>query len=140
MLRTASKYANVHRAADAPRQAAPSQRHHPRPGLNLLIPKVGALVKQSRVFWEELRRGEWFKRYVKADKHHCQQRWNHTARNLRNFDPRPNHQSDLELKAMVPARDFFRWQQTDPNFWDDDKNLRKLKRDNEAARNCIFNV
>lgn len=47
------------------------------------------------------------------------------------FAGRQRHfKGDAELKAIVPAREFFRWRQQDKHFWEDDSNLRSLKRDN----------
>lgn len=52
----------------------------------------------------------------------------HLARKYRNYQP--NKKSEHHLRAVMDARTYFRWKQTDPHFFDDDKNLKNFLRDN----------
>lgn len=97
-------------------------------GLNVFIPTLKAVT----IRWDEwmdkaLREGGFLERYMARERHTGQRRQRAVARKMQGF--KQNMKSDFELKAAVPAREFFRWKQEDPDFWLDDKNLKSLKRD-----------
>lgn len=58
----------------------------------------------------------------------AKQRLAYLARKYRNYQP--NKKSEHRLRAVMDARTYFRWKQTDPHFFDDDKNLKNFLRDN----------
>lgn len=39
-----------------------------------------------------------------------------------------------QVTGIIDARTYFRWQQEDPDFWNDDGNYRKFLRDNPECR------
>lgn len=51
-------------------------------------------------------------------------------------DWRQDPRSELQLVARIPLTSYLRWAQTDPHFWDDPANLKRLRRDDETA--CVF--
>jgi hypothetical protein len=79
-------------------------------------------------------------RYIEAEKARSPLRARAVGRQMQNFSVRrqATNSWDWELKAAIPAREFFRWKKEDPDFWRDDSNLRSLKRDNPDL--CIYNV
>lgn len=77
---------------------------------------------------KELKEGGYLKTYLDREKHLTPARYRRLAQRLRGF--KQNNKSDMRVRAHVPARDFFRWRHTDPHFFDDQQNLKSLKRDN----------
>lgn len=75
--------------------------------------------------------GELFQ-YLRREKLQSAQRHRTVARQMDGFQQ--NNKSDWRLLAAVPAREFFRWKEQDPHFWDDNKNLKSYRRDNPDAR------
>jgi hypothetical protein len=135
MVTPASKYADVRRAG-ARTPARPASRRAP----TILIPKPHQALNWGEWMWSELREGGMLQRMFAQEKHTCARRWQEASRRLQAYCAKQNAQSDYELKAMVPLRDFIRWHNTDPDFWKDDKNLKRLKRDNDMAAGAIVNV
>lgn len=76
----------------------------------------------------ELRQGGMLHEYLRVERALTERRWRRIRAKYQSF--RQNNRSEWRLIAAVPARDFHRWQQTDPDFWRDDSNLRSLRRDN----------
>ena len=94
----------------------------------IVKPKLKNLINWPEWMWQELREGGFLDTYLKKEKWEGKQRQRAVARRMQGF--KQNFKSDLELKACIPAREFFRWKAEDPDFFRDDKNLRSLKRDN----------
>lgn len=82
-------------------------------------------------FWRELREGGRLHRYLAREKAQSPARLRAVARKMHGVQR--NLKGDFELKACVPAREFFRWRATDLDFWADDNNLRSYRRDNPDA-------
>lgn len=78
--------------------------------------------------YRELREGTLIKKYLAMEKQTTVKRIRATGRAMEGF--KQNNKSEFRLLSCVPAREFFRWKKVDPHFWDDDKNLKSLKRDN----------
>jgi hypothetical protein len=136
-LTPASKYSNVRAAASAPAprpgavqgprskvQGPKSQGQSPA----IFVPRLGKQIPLEQWYWKELREGGMLRRYLQAEKALSVRRQRAVAKKMHGFQQ--NNKSDWRLKAAVPAREFFRWQAEDPDFWSDDNNLRSLKRDN----------
>lgn len=83
----------------------------------------------------EMKEGNSLHRYFEKVRHAAPKRWRQVARMSEKF--KQNNQSDLRVLAHVPLNDFLRWRQVDPHFWEDDNNLRSLRRDNDDLRHCI---
>ena len=92
------------------------------------------MIRWDEFFWREMREGGRLHRYLQRERHTSVKRLRRVARHMQNF--RQNNKSDLRLLAAVPAREFFRWKQEDPDFWADDKNLKSLRRDNPDV--CVY--
>lgn len=67
------------------------------------------------------------RRYLQREKHLGPQRLRQVAKRNQHFEQ--NKKSDLELKCVLPAREFFRLRQMDPYFFHDDTNVKNLIRD-----------
>lgn len=105
-----------------------------------LAPAVKVAPKSDDRTWiqwaeRELRSGGLLHEYLRREKARTVDRQRAVSRSM--VGRRPNARSDFELVARVPAREFFRWKREDPHFWDDDANLRSLKRDNPDLAPCI---
>lgn len=130
MLVTASKFTPAR-----PQQGGPAVR---RPGVQtsgpagaptIFVPKAGAMESLPSVFWRELREGGAWHAALQRERANTRNRWRAVARRVRDFQQNPK--SDLRVLAHVPARDFFRWLRTDPDFFKDNANLRSLRRETE---------
>lgn len=106
----------------ATRHSPPATRHR----LNVLVPKRGALIGLRDILWRELREGGMFHRYLEREKAGRTARARAVAKAFSGC--RPNPKNDMPLSFAVPMRDAIRLLQMDPHFFDDDWNLRYLKR------------
>lgn len=106
----------------------------------IMVPSQKMMIRWDEWMWKELRGGGFLMRYIEAEKAQSAQRARRVARQMRNVSVQRQATNtwDWELKAAIPAREFFRWKAMDPDFWRDDNNLRSLKRDNPDL--CIYNV
>jgi hypothetical protein len=86
------------------------------------------VLRWDEYFWKEMREGGRLYHYLKRERHHSPRRIRAVARRMHGFQQ--NNRSEHRLLAAVPAREFFRWKEEDPDFWRDNKNLKSLKRDN----------
>lgn len=133
MLTTAGKYTNVRAAASRqrPRRSTGGSTTGRRPidgAPAILIPHRAKLINMREWFWRELRDGRLVRRMLEREKHQMPQLIREVAR--REHGTKANPKSDFELLATVPARLYHRWKKEDPDFWSDDSNLKRLKRDN----------
>ena len=81
---------------------------------------------------KEMKEGGFLRRYLERKKAQTDARYRKVAQRLRDW--KQNNKSDLRVLAQVPLHDYIRWKETDPHFWEDNKNLKSLKRDNDDAR------
>jgi hypothetical protein len=97
---------------------------------HVFVPKHGEDISFEEWYWKELREGGVLQQYIaqERDERATRRRYRTVARTMDGFQQ--NNRSDFQLKAAVPLRDYFRWKATDPHFFEDDGNLRSLKRDN----------
>lgn len=100
----------------------------------IMVPRFKDMIRWDEYMWRELREGGVLKRYLDHERATSPRRQRAVARRMSSF--RQNNKSDLRLVAAVPAREFMRWKQEDPDFWLDDKNLKSLRRDNPDM--CIY--
>ena len=124
MLLTAGKYTDV-RQASAPRRPVQTARRGP----GIFVPTVKGSANCLREwFWRELKDGGFLQRYFSREKARTPNAIRHVARLMHGFQQ--NNKSDFQRKATIPAKLYHRWKDVDPHFFDDDNNLRSLKRDN----------
>jgi len=90
------------------------------------------MIRWDEWMWRELREGGYLQRYLAREKAMAKVRQRAVGRRMEGW--RQNNKSDLELKAAIPAREFFRWKAVDKDFWRDESNLRSLKRDNPELK------
>ena len=119
--------------SNAPRSNQPETRNSkPAPPTtpNILIKRVDSrkVINWPEFMWREMREGGYLQRYLEREKHTATRRVRQAARHMHGF--KQNNKSDFRLLSCVPMREWLRWRKVDPNFWDDDKNLKSLKRDN----------
>lgn len=139
-----SKYGDVRKDAEKRQPTKSSQRvqtpgqRAPGAPANLFIPRMGKEMRFEEWYWRELREGGYLWNYLRQEKLKSRDRLRAVAtqhnRGREGF--KQNNKSDFRLLAAVPAREFFRWKREDPNFWEDDANLRSFRRDNPDA--CVY--
>jgi len=113
---------------DRLKPAQPAER-----GPTIFVPKRDPSSAKAfqEWFWRELKEGGRLHRYLAREKATSDRRLRAVARRMHGV--KRNLRADTEIKAVVPAREFFRWKATDPDFWADDKNLKSYRRDNPDA-------
>lgn len=91
-------------------------------------------ARESFVDWlnRELKEGGWLYNYLRREKAMGPQRMRNVAVANKNFQQ--NMKSDLQLRCVLPARNFFRLRAMDPHFFEDDRNIKNLIRDNPEVR------
>lgn len=97
-----------------------------------------ALVKRHRQaqslrdwWFQEIKEGGFIHNYIGLEKHRMKDRFRAIARKMGHWRQPTN--TDLQLRAAVPARLYHRLKQEDPHFFEDNRNLKNLKRDNPEA-------
>ncbi len=100
------------------------------------VPQV--LVKKFRQaqtlrewWFKEIKEGGFLWNYVMREKHGITARFRAIQRRFANWRQPTN--TDFQLRAAIPARLYHRLRQEDPHFFEDNENLRSLKRDNPDA-------
>lgn len=102
----------------------------------MLVRRFHKQLRYREWLKRELAEGQYLHRYLQRDKAHAVDRWRAVAMASAGFRPNSKHQDGREI-ARVPLRDFLRWRKTDPDFWKDDANLKKLAKEDPAIRACI---
>jgi hypothetical protein len=116
MIQAATKYADVRGRSSA---AGPS----------ILVPTVtGARDRLRDWYWREIKEGGLLDTYLRREKARMPGMVRFIGRLNAGFCQ--NNRSDLRRRFAVPGRLYHRWKLEDPDFWEDDENLRSLKRDN----------
>lgn len=100
------------------------------------VPQV--LIKKFRQaqtlrdwWFREIREGGFLHEYVLREKAEMTNRFRAIGRKL--ADWRQPTKTDFQLRAAIPARLYHRLKQEDPHFFEDNQNLKNLKRDNPDA-------
>jgi len=125
MIEAATKYGDVRKASGRPRRTRPATGTRPP----IFVPTLrGARDCLQRWFWSEIKEGGFLDRYLKKEKAKTPQMIRQVARFMAGFQQ--NNKSDLRRLATIPARLYHRWKEEDEQFFDDNENLRSLKRDN----------
>lgn len=116
------------RPAAYQRQAAPVNKRW-----NIIVREakkrgIRTLTDMKKWAEQELKSGGFLAEYFRREKHTGTDR----VRAVRQVygDRKLKLKSEMELQAIVPAREFFRWRKEDKHFWEDKANLKSLKRDN----------
>lgn len=97
----------------------------------LFIPTISGARQRLTLrdwYWREIKEGGFLERYLRAEKAKTPAMIRTVARMMSGFEQ--NNRSDLRRLAAIPARTYHRWKEEDEHFFDDDDNLRSLKRDN----------
>lgn len=80
----------------------------------------------------ELKEGGYLRRYLDRMRAQTEKRYRKVAQATKDW--KQNNKSDCRVLAHIPIHDYIRWTKTDKHFFDDDNNLRSLRRDNPDAR------
>jgi len=79
-------------------------------------------------FERELREGGMLMKKLERERGRTDERLAGAALPHKNYVRKPG--SELDLRAVVDMATYIRWQQTDPFFWHDKKNVKKFVADN----------
>lgn len=118
MIIKAGKYTPV------PKERAQLQ---PLSGFQILVRKARKRQTSLEFMYNELKEGKFLHRYACKQRHDAEKRWRNVKRQV--HGRQQNNKSEFRAVAHVPFVDFIRWKQVDPHFWEDDSNLKSLKRD-----------
>jgi hypothetical protein len=97
----------------------------------LFIPTLTGAAKRVKLadwYWREIKEGGFLFNYLDSEKRRMPGAIRMIARVMDGFQQNP--QSDFRRLAAVPARLYHRWKGEDEHFFEDDSNLRSLKKDN----------
>src|SRR5437879_5585743 len=95
---------------------------------DIFVPKFKRLPAN---FERELRTGGLLQQRLERERAATQERMTRAALPHRDYQRKPG--SELDLKAVVDARTWFRWYLTDPYFWNDKANIKRFVKDNPIA-------
>jgi hypothetical protein len=125
MIQTASKYSDPRKAIQTAGRRGLQARRSPA----IFIPNLTG-KKQCLEDWyyKELKDGNFLSEYLTSEKHRMPHLIRKVARMMHGFEQNPN--SDFRRRCTLPARLVHRWKAEDKDFFEDDSNLRSLKRDN----------
>ena len=116
--------------------ALEKQKEAQRRGFNITVPAFSKVMRHRDWRWRELREGGVLFNYLLQKRAETSARWRRVARQKAGF--RQNNKSELQLAASVPLYDFIRWRRQDRHFWDDEKNIKNLRRDNPNHVGSVF--
>lgn len=143
MIQTGSKYGSAREQAKAPGKALvtpgklqallqAAMQGKTKAAPQVFVPTLGNYdVQFEEWYWREIKEGGMLSEYLRRERHTSTRRMRAIKRRMMGI--KPNAKSDIQLKAAVPAREFFRWRAEDKDFWADDANLKSWKRDNPDA-------
>ena len=102
---------------------------------NVFIPaQARKTIKAQEWLDREFREGGFLRKYLDNEVGRMPHLLRQLARRRHGF--RQNNRSDLRLLASIPARLYHRLKAMDPHFFDDNQNLKSLRRDNPDA--CVY--
>jgi hypothetical protein len=119
--------------------ARPGASSPGRAAFQIFERRAKELKPQDFVAWwnKELRSGGELYDYCQREKAQTDNRYREVARRVKGrLGLQLNHKSDFRRVADIPLRDYFRWTKEDPDFFNDDRNLKSLRRDNPDA--CVY--
>ena len=100
--------------------------------MEILIPKFGGMTGTARRQVEnEIRFGKFVDRRIERERADTRRRMIEAAMPYRNAN---RQLGELTLSGIIDARTFFRWMQTDPDFWRDRNNWKRFVRDNPEVQ------
>lgn len=136
MLVEAGKYAKARPGSTPGRAPIYTGKEWQAKAFDIWMKPAKELTPQGFMDWwhRELKDGGYLHEYMRREKALTPQRYRDVAR--RQHGIKHNNKSDIRRRADIPLRDFFRWQREDPHFFEDDKNLKSLKRDNPDV--CVY--
>jgi|TARA_R100001082_G_scaffold111115_2_gene93457 hypothetical protein len=94
----------------------------------IFIPKFGGRGRDGASVARTLRDPELHKKYVAFEKIQNRRQSQKIFQKYKNR--KQLKKSELWMEMVVPARLFYRWQQEDPHFWEDDNNVKRIIKDN----------
>ena len=98
--------------------------------VQIIVPRKAGETLPAE-FERELRHGGRLARAMAREKALTDRRLARAALPYRDYERRRG--AEQNLRAVVDARTFMRWQLTDPNFWTDRRNLEKFIQDNPVV-------
>ncbi len=100
--------------------------------MQVLIPKFESFTKpRLQAMEREFRFGSHLKEYVDKERRDTWRRMRRTGMRWKDrSDPKSRRFGELELEGVIDSRTYFRWLQTDPDFWRDEGNWKRFARDN----------
>lgn len=110
-----------------------------RAAFDIFTRRAKEMQPHDFVAWwnRELRSGGELFEYCRKEKAQTEERYRAVARKMHGREGfRQNNKSEFRRVADIPLRDYFRWTAQDPDFFNDDRNLKSLKRDNPDA--CVY--
>lgn len=124
---TAGKYSETRKTV----QTSGKRRMTARRSADLFIPTLtGAAnrVNMADWYWKEIKEGGFLTEYLHSEKRRMPHMIRKVARIMAGFQQ--NNKSDFQRVAAIPGRLYHRWKGEDEHFFEDNENLRSLKRDN----------
>jgi hypothetical protein len=136
MITTAGKYTSIDSAALRPNLPRSARQATRRPAVRtgrqlhgLYLPTLtGSATVLRDWYWRELKEGGQLYNYLQREKASLPKAMRLAGRIMHGFKQNPK--SDFQRLAAIPAKLYHRWKTVDEQFFDDDNNLRSLKRDN----------
>lgn len=98
----------------------------------ILIPKFGRRGQDAARANRAFRDPKLYKEYIAAEKAKYRKRAGSVFQRYKNYQH--NKKAELRLEGVVDARTYFRWLQVDPDFWNDDSNVKKFLKDNKESQ------
>ena len=100
--------------------------------LQIIVPKFGGMTGTAqRTIENELRFGTWLQKRLDRERADTKRRMVETAAPYRNAR---RQMGEFTLTGVIDARTYFRWVQTDPNFFQDKGNWKRFVRDNPEVQ------
>lgn len=122
MIKPVGKYSPV-------RGSGPRPAVHARPATPFILVKRLARMQKLKDWWhKEIKDGGFLHQYVRQEKYQMPDRFRAIARKF--VDWKQPTKTDFQLRAAIPARLYHRLRNEDPHFFEDNANLKSLKRDN----------
>jgi len=100
--------------------------------MEILIPKFGGMTGSARRRVEnDIRFGRWVDRRIERERADTRRRMIKASMPYRNAN---RQMGEFTLSGIIDSRTFFRWMQTDPDFWRDRGNWNRFVKDNPEVQ------
>lgn len=98
---------------------------------DILVRRHRKALKVQEYLHQELKEGNSLHEYFRVIRAQTEARFRALARRRHGW--KQNNKSELRLLAEIPLQDYANWKQEDPDFFRDDDNFKKLKKDTPDA-------